>query len=68
MSIREGKGQDLDGSDADGWDEDLSKQRKSRRKMEWRGTWLTRGEGEEREKYRVGKQQIEMGKVSNGMN
>lgn len=48
MSIREGKGQDLDGSDADGWDEDLSKQRKSGRKMEWRGAWLTRGEGEEK--------------------
>lgn len=37
------------------------------KKMEWRGTGLTRDEGEEKEKYRVGKQQIEMGKVSNGM-
>lgn len=36
--------------------------------MEWRGTGLTRGEGKEKEKYRVGKEQIEMGKVSNGMN
>lgn len=70
MSIREGKGQDLDGSDADGWDEEerIYTNRKSAKKMEWRGTWLTRGEGEGKEKYGGGEQQIEMGKVSNGMN
>lgn len=49
MSIREGKGQDVDGSDGDGWvEERFHKQRKSTRKMEWRGTGLTRGEGKEK--------------------
>lgn len=45
------------------------KRREGTRKMERKGDWGGQGGrwGEEEEKYREGKQQIEMGKVSNGM-
>lgn len=36
--------------------------------MEREGSGLTRGEGKKKKRNIVGKQQIEMGKVSNGMN